>query len=195
MGDPVLHLLAGPNGSGKSTFFAEVLGPATGLPWINADVIAATRWPRHEAEHGYEASEAASKERSVAIGLGESFATETVFSHPSKRDLIREARARGYLVSLHIIVIPENLAVARVAQRVEDGGHHVPEGKIRGRFARLWIHLAAAIEIAAEATVYDNSRAARPFLPVAHFSGGRLLGDADWPNWTPPDLLGAGRPG
>ena len=40
MGDPVLHLLAGPNGAGKSTFYQEILGPATGLPFVNADEIA-----------------------------------------------------------------------------------------------------------------------------------------------------------
>jgi len=45
MSSPVLHLLAGPNGSGKSTFVAEVLQEVTHLPFVNADVIAAHRWP------------------------------------------------------------------------------------------------------------------------------------------------------
>jgi predicted ABC-type ATPase len=64
--------------------------------------------------------------------------TETVFSHPSKRQLVEAAIDTGYLVSLHVVMVPEGLAVARVAQRVRDGGHDVPEDKIRSRYLRLW---------------------------------------------------------
>ena len=56
MSTPVLHLLAGPNGSGKTTFYEQVVAPATHLPFVNADHIAADRWPGEELQHGHEAS-------------------------------------------------------------------------------------------------------------------------------------------
>lgn len=192
MSDPVLHLLAGPNGAGKSTFHEQLLAPATGLRFINADEIAAIRWPGAELEHAYEASDLAAAERDRAIARRESFITETVFSHPSKSELVRQARSVGYRVTLHIILIPEELAVARVQLRVQLGGHDVPEDKIRGRYARLWQHLAGSIEGCDESFVYDNSRARRPFRPVATFHRGRLVGNPDWPPWTPHGIRAAG---
>lgn len=192
MTDPVLHLLAGPNGAGKSTFYEEILGPVTGLPFINADRIAARRWPGRELEHAYEASEMAARERDRAMKRRTSFATETVFSHPSKLDLLRGAGESGYRVTLHVILIPEELAVARVRQRVLAGGHDVPEEKIRSRFSRLWAYLRDGIGLCAETLVYDNSRARQPYRPVAHFVDGRLVRPADWPAWTPAELRSAG---
>jgi predicted ABC-type ATPase len=193
VGDPVLHLLAGPNGAGKSTFVAELIGPLTGLRFINADEIAAQTWPGKEVDHAYEAADLASRERQRAIARPESFITETVFPHHSKVDLIREATAAGYHVTLHIVLIPEALAVARVQNRVEQGGHGGPEDKIRGSLARLWGHLRDGINLAEATVVYDNSRADHPFRRIASFSHGRLVGTPDWPAWTPDELRTAGR--
>lgn len=83
--------------------------------------------------------------------------TETVFSHPSKVELMTTAKDRGYRVHLHVVLIPEELSVARVASRVEHGGHDVPEHKIRGRYTRLWGHLRTALTVADDAWVYANS--------------------------------------
>lgn len=192
MSDPVLHLLAGPNGAGKSTFYEQLLAPTTGLRFINADQIAAIRWPGAELQHAYEASDLAAAERDRAIDRRESFITETVFSHPSKSELVRHAKSAGYRVTLHVIVIPEELAVTRVQIRVELGGHDVPEDKIRGRYARLWQHIADGIESCDESFVYDNSRARRPFRLIARYHRGRLIGNPDWPTWTPHDIRAAG---
>jgi predicted ABC-type ATPase len=188
MGDPVLHLLAGPNGAGKTTFYEHVLEPATHLEFINADVIAAQRWPDSTVEHAYEAAELAEAERRDHLAEGRSFVAETVFSHPSKVDLVADAKAAGYLVTLHVIVIPEALAVARVANRVTHGGHDVPTDKIRGRYQRLWSHVRDAIAIVDDAFVYDNSRANTPYRLIATYTHGRLTGEPHWPAWTPDAL-------
>jgi predicted ABC-type ATPase len=124
---PVLHLLAGPNGSGKSTYVAYLLQPVTHLPFVNADMIAAERWPDAQAEHAYAASRAAADESAQLLAARASFLTETVFSHPSKLDLVHDAITRGYLVHLHVILLPVDVAVSRVAERVHLGGHDVPE--------------------------------------------------------------------
>ena len=189
MSTPVLHLLAGPNGAGKSTFVVEVLEPVTHLPFVNADLIAAERWPEAQAAHAYDASRAAAAERSRLMAARASFVTETVFSHPSKVDLVAEATALGYLVHLHVILVPESLAVARVAGRVAQGGHDVPTEKIRGRYARLWPLVTVARDLADRTTFYDNSRAAKPFRVVAGYERGRLVGQPSWPVWAPAVLL------
>jgi predicted ABC-type ATPase len=185
---PILHVLAGPNGAGKSTFVARVLQPVTHLPFVNADEIAHERWPGEELEHAYHASRAAADERRRRLAAGESFITETVFSHHSKVALVTQAVALGYLVNLHVILIPAELAVQRVAERVRRGGHLVPEDKIRSRYARLLKLVVDARALADRSTVYDNSVAKEPFRVMATYERGRLIGEANWPAWTPTVL-------
>ncbi|MCR1786344.1 zeta toxin family protein [Nocardioides carbamazepini] len=185
---PVLHLLAGPNGAGKSTYVRDVLTPATALPFINADVIAAERWPSSPAEHAYAAAQIAETERRARMTAGESFITETVFSHPSKVALAADASALGYLVQLHVIIVPVDLTVQRVAERVRRGGHTVPEAKIRERYDRLWDHVAAAITIADQSEVLDNSSPRAPFRSCATYARGIPVSAATWPPWTPEAL-------
>ena len=97
------------------------------------------------------------------------------------------ARAAGYSVALHALLIPEDLAVHRVAHRVSAGGHPVPEDKIRGRYARLWPLVAAGILAADSAHVYDNSQIDGP-REVACFASGFPDGPCRWPAWTPSAL-------
>lgn len=185
---PVFHLLAGPNGAGKSSYINDVLGPATGLPSINADEIAAERWPGSQPDHAYMAAKIAEQQRSEMIAKGSSFISETVFSHPSKIQLVSDASQAGYIVYLHVIIIPVELAVRRVVERVQRGGHSVPEQKIRDRHGRLFGLIAEAISVADRSEVFDNSSAQTPFRHCASFQYGQLLGDTDWPEWTPKDL-------
>lgn len=193
MSDPVLHLIAGPNGAGKSTLYDLVLLPITNLPLVNADIIANTRWPNNVSEHAYEAAELADEERSRLIDERKSFVSETVFSHESKVELLRYAAERSYLITLHIVMIPEDLAVARVQNRVENGGHGALEDKIRARFHRLWKLLAQAVPLVDEAVLNDNSKADTPFRNVARFRDGYLLNPPQWPTWAPEALRLAGR--
>ncbi len=186
---PVLHLLAGPNGAGKSTYARDVVIRVTGLPFINADVIAAERWPDAQAENAYEAAQLAEVDRRARMAAGESFITETVFSHPSKVGLLADAAALGYVVHLHVILVPVELSVQRVADRVGRGGHAVPEAKIRARYDRLWELVATGIRIADVTEVVDNSSASAPFRLCATYLRRTLVGDAAWPVWVPSQLL------
>lgn len=190
MTTPVLHVVAGPNGSGKTTFVAEVLGPVTHLPFINADQIAVERWPGEASDHAYDAAAAAAAVRDAAIADRASFIAETVFSHPSKVELIGRAVGAGYLVELHVMLVPEELAVRRVAHRVEKGGHTVPEQKIRERYRRLWELVGQAQRLAHRTTFYDNTRS-KPFRRVGVHQRGRPVAPAAWPAWTPSQLTAA----
>ena len=187
MADPVLHLLAGPNGSGKSTLWALVLEPELHLEFVNADAIAEQHWPDDPVSHAYEAAELAATRRQELMAARSSYATETVFSHESKVELVRVAVEAGYLVTLHVVAVPENLAVDRVENRVENGGHAVPENKVRARYGRLWAHVADAIHLAEHSRVYDNTTGAAPFRLVAEFERGALLW-SEWPPWLPEEL-------
>lgn len=182
---PALQIVAGPNGSGKTTFCTRILIPATRLPFVNADAIARARWPGREEQHGHDAARAAEQERNRRIAARESFIAETVFSHPSKLELISRAAAAGYLVTLHILLVPEQLSVVRVKLRAEQGGHSVPIARVRARYRRLWPLLRQAALEADEASVYDNSRAAEPFRLVARFRNGQAEHSATWPAWSP----------
>lgn len=187
MATPVLHLFVGPNGAGKTTLFEKVIGPVTGLEFVNADLIAAERLGS-EPRDPYEAAKLAAARRDRLISVGGSFATETVFSHESKLEMLERAGDAGYRTYLHVVLVPKDLAVARVRNRVENGGHDVPLDKIEERFDRLWPLVARAIEIADEATVYDNARGS--FSVVARYASGRPLGTPSWPAWAPPELTG-----
>jgi len=181
-------VLAGPNGAGKTTFYDEVLAPAmAGVPYVNADLIAAERWPGDAMVHAPEASAEATAVRDRLLADRRSFVTETVFSHVSKVALVETAADAGYLVYLHVLLVPVQLAVARVAQRVDEGGHAVPEIKVRERYERLWSYVAKAIPSTYESTVYDAS--AGRFARVVRYKYGVPISPAQWPDWAPPALV------
>ncbi|WP_207837312.1 AAA family ATPase [Williamsia soli] len=182
-----LDLVIGPNGSGKSTFVERGLAPILpGSVFVNADVIARQKWPDDAEAKSYEAAQAAAATRDALIVAGRSFIAETVFSHPSKLDLISRAQSKGFVVVVHVLLVPESLAVLRVSHRVAAGGHSVPEAKIRERYARLWPLVATAISSSEQATVYDTA-GGTPTI-VARFAGGSPVGAISWPAWTPTAL-------
>lgn len=185
-----LDLVAGPNGAGKSTFVQHILAEQLpGSPFVNADEIARQRWPDDPERHAYDAAQVAEATRTALIERGEQFIAETVFSHPSKLALIDQAQAAGYFVALHVLMLPEDVAVARVAGRVERGGHSVPETKIRERYWRLWALVAVGAAKVQSADFWDNSTLDGPEL-VAEVANGQLLAPPKWPSWAPDVLTG-----
>lgn len=127
---PSLVLLAGPNGAGKSTLYETRVAPSFVGPFINADLIQRDELKDASMEASYRAAQIAAERRTRLLDDRKSFATETVFSHPSKLDIITEAQARGYMVIvMHVGVDDPELSVARVRTRTAEGGHSVPEQK------------------------------------------------------------------
>lgn len=184
-----VDLVVGPNGSGKTTFVEHFLAPL--LPrsvFVNADEIARRRWPDDPAVHAYEAARIAEETRRKLLAGGRSFIAETVFSHPSKVRFVRDATHAGCTLILHVLMVPEDLAVHRVAYRVRAGGHDVPEEKIRLRYRRLWVNVASAARMAGSVVFYDNTAHAGPRI-VARLTEGVALGHAEWPPWAPEPLL------
>ncbi len=182
MSTPRLDLVVGCNGAGKSSFIGVFLIPRLpGSVYVNADDIARNRWPEHAEERSYEAR-IASDTRAMLVSMGRPFIVETVFSHPSKLDLIDAAHDHGFRVVLHAVMVPEELAVERVARRVSSGGHSVPEEKIRARYRRVWPLVNRAIGRCDQAYVYDNSG---PHSGRSHASS---------PEWRPATCTGRSGP-
>lgn len=157
-----LHLLAGPNGAGKSTLYRALVREGIvdrALEFVNADL--------HERAHlqhiadplqrSQAARDWADARRAQLLAGRIAFASETVFSHPSKLALIRQARTAGFTVALHIVALddPQQL-LARVAQRVREGGHAVPPDRILARYPRTMALLAQAAREVDAAYLYDG---------------------------------------
>lgn len=173
---PSLVLLAGPNGAGKSTLYQTRVAPSFAGPFINADVIQRDELGDRSMAASYRAAEIAQTRRSEMLDAGRSFATETVFSHPSKLEIIEGARARGFIVIvMHVGVDSPDLSVARVRGRTLEGGHDVPEDKIRARFDRGQPLIRSAILRADRGMVFDNSKLNTPPQQVLVFAAGRLV--------------------
>jgi predicted ABC-type ATPase len=120
------------------------------------------------------------------MAAGESLVTESTFSHPSKLDLIRRAKALGYRVAVyHVNVETADHAVARVAARKARGGHPVPEANVRGRYERNQPLIRDAARLADWAFVFDNSALGAPPRRLITFVSGKATDVApDLPGWA-----------
>lgn len=156
---PSLHLIAGVNGAGKTSFYRYLLARSTqGAEFVNADEIARYLWPGDEAAHVVEAAALADQRRDELILAGQSFVAETVFSHPSKLEFVERALESGFQVVLyHVHLDSPELAIARVATRVDGGGHDVPSDRVAARYERSLMLIPRAAAIADMALVFDNS--------------------------------------
>lgn len=167
----------------------HVIEPARpGLPFVNADRIAAHRFPGAGSERSYEAAEIAARARQAMIDARLDFCTETVFSHPTKADLVVTAATAGYDVVLHVLMIPLSLSAPRVAARVETGGHEVPADRLAARYERIWPLVAGVVAKCRLAVFYDNSTDDGPIESPSYHSG---VSDYPprWPTWTPAPLV------
>lgn len=87
-----------------------------------------------------------------------SFTFETVMSHISKVEFLKEAQAQGFKTYLYFVsTVDPEINIARVKYRVSTGGHPVPEQKIRDRYFRSMDLLMQAVEVTDRAFLFDNS--------------------------------------
>ncbi len=189
--DRVLVVVAGPNGAGKTTF-VETFLKASGLRILNPDDIARALAPEAPDTVAYEAAQLADTVRRDLVSRGISFCMETVFSdrEGAKIAFLREARSQGYVVLLVFIGLDSSdLAIARVVQRTEAGGHDVPDEKVIARFPRTLENLRQAIGFVDHAFLFDNSSADKPYRFVAEFAAGKVIRRGSCrPGWL-TDLL------
>jgi predicted ABC-type ATPase len=158
--DKKIIIIAGPNGAGKTTFARSFLPAEAHLPrFINADLIAAGLAPFAPETAAIKAGRLMLEEIAGCARRGESFAFETTLAGLAYLRHIEQWRAQGYRVSLFFLSLPNvETAIARVAERVRQGGHNIPEAVIRRRFAaglqNYLRHYRAAVD---DWALYDNS--------------------------------------
>jgi predicted ABC-type ATPase len=153
-------IIAGPNGAGKTTFAREFLPHEANCPdFINADLIAAGLSPFKPESVAFRAGRLMLEEIHEKIRQNKSFAFETTLSGRTYLKLLRGCRKRGYHIILVFLSLPTtDMAVARVAARVTQGGHNVPEADIRRRFTSGLNNFREVYKQVVDGwTLYDNS--------------------------------------
>ena len=175
MTKPRFWLLAGPNGSGKSTlaetdvFRRLTQSPETPQPLVqlNADALSRELARTHPAmaPSARDLLAAQTIDAGVAslIEQEQSLLVETVLSTDKYLTSVAAARARNYWIGLIFVLLRHpDINVARVAQRVAQGGHDVDPGKIAERWRRSIERLPVFAPLADVYTVWDNSSARQP---------------------------------
>lgn len=129
-------IIAGPNGAGKTTFAREFLPNEAHCDiFINADLIAAGLSPFAPERAAIKAGKLMLEAIHDAAQKQQSFAFETTLSGLGYLRHIPIWKAQGYRIKLIFLQLPSSeMAVARVKQRVQQGGHNIPEATIRRRF-------------------------------------------------------------
>ena len=153
-------IVAGPNGAGKTTFAREFLPNEAHCPdFINADLIAAGLSPFNPEAAALRAGRLMLEEIGARVAGLRSFAFETTLSGLGYARQIPRWRQRGYFVKLVFLCLPDaEMAVARVAGRVAQGGHSIPEAVIRRHFSAGWRNFNDRYRFIVNAwTLYDNS--------------------------------------
>jgi predicted ABC-type ATPase len=157
---PKIIIIAGPNGAGKTTFAREFLPNEAACPaFVNADLIAAGLSPFAPEAAALRAGRIMLEQITDHVRRLESFAFETTLSGTAYARHIPVWRGMGYRVELFFLALPTpEIAIERVALRVRQGGHHVPEAVIRRRFAAGVEHFEGLYKPLVDAwALYDNA--------------------------------------
>ena len=176
-------VIAGPNGAGKTTFVESYLKRHSDCDeFLNADLIAAGLSPFAPERHNLEASEIFLKRLNQLERGDQSFAVETTLSGRGYAGRIRKWKELGFRVFMFFLWLPdEETAVARVANRVEQGGHNIPEPDIRRRYQRGIRNLVNRfLGLADQLWVFDTTSA--PPGPILERSGAEtnVLNESLW---------------
>ena len=184
---PLLLVIAGPNGAGKSSLRALLL-PEGSFPFVNPDEVARHFFGAAAEDASYEAADIAAAVRDILLRHRRSFGFETVLSDPvgHKVQELTAAQASGYQVAVHFVGIGSaELSRLRVFQRVEQGGHDVPDDKVAARYARVMANLHRLLPIPDELVIYDNSSPDTPFRRLALLQRGQLRElSRELPSWV-----------
>ncbi|MDR2430584.1 MAG: AAA family ATPase [Puniceicoccales bacterium] len=157
---PLCIVIGGPNGSGKTTFAREYLPLEAGvLRFINTDEIARGLSPFAPEMAVRAAARIAIEEMHRAAESRKDFAIETTLSGHTHAVFLSAWKRMGYTLEIAYLKLDvEELAVQRVAMRVKQGGHSVPEVAIRRRIGRSWENFNRTYKKLADAWwVFDAS--------------------------------------
>lgn len=200
-------MLAGVNGAGKSSVAGAMLAEQ-GLAWFNPDTLArelVATLGLTVAEANALAWNRGRDRLAAAIAQGHNHAFETTLGARSIPELLEQAAASHDVVMLFCGLASADLHLQRVKQRVAQGGHDIPEAKIRERWMSSRANLVQLLPHLARLQVFDNSASVAIGKPipdpqlVLEMQAGRVLhpaaGDAAalaaTPAWARPIVQAA----
>lgn len=138
---------------------------------------------KSKTTHSYEASFITSFIRHLLQVQGQSFSFETVMSHPSKLDEILAAQQKGYKTYMYFVCIEDpTINISRIENRVEKGGHPVPQEKVLQRYTNTLTQLIPAIKLVDKAYLFDNSTQSMHLFAKAKDGEIEIVSDKI-PNW------------
>ena len=178
---PVCTVIAGPNGAGKTTFALVYLQEAEICEnFINADLIAAQLSPDDPDRQWMKASRILLNEGRQYVRRRESFAFETTLAGRGYLKMTRELVNAGWEVNLIYLWLPNvDISRERVAERVEHGGHNVPEKFLVRRYPRSIANLLDLYAPMCSSTIcYDNSKTV-PELIFTETPEGRTIANQE----------------
>jgi predicted ABC-type ATPase len=153
-------ILAGPNGAGKTTFAREFLPDEAECPtFVNADLIAEGLSPFKPDVAAVRAGRIMVQLIREHVAREENFAFETTLADRGYARSIPKWQASGYHIRLLFLSVPSvEMAIARVGQRVRQGGHSVPDEVVRRRFFAGRANFENVYKALVDAwALYDNS--------------------------------------
>jgi predicted ABC-type ATPase len=133
---PTVYVIAGPNGAGKTTFASDFLPSFVRCrEYLNADLIAAGLSPFAPETQNVRAGRLLLERIKELVASGENFGFETTLAGVTYIKKLVNMKEAGYRVVLFFLWLPgADLAVARVANRVRQGGHPVSPADVRQRY-------------------------------------------------------------
>jgi predicted ABC-type ATPase len=183
---PLVVVVAGPNGAGKTTTAPQLLRGALSVEeFVNADPIALGLSHFRPETVEFAAGRVMLARLKDLVRTQRDFAFETTLASRTFAPWLKSLRGSGYRVHLMFLALPSpKLAVARVAERVRQGGHDVPERTIRRRFVSGLRNFFALYQGVADSwQIFDNSQLAGPRL-IASGHGPSQLEIVDGEAWT-----------
>jgi predicted ABC-type ATPase len=177
---PNCYIIAGPNGAGKTTFATEFLPLyANCRNFINADLIARGLSPFDPDAGILRAGRTVLERIAEFTEAGSDFAFETTLSGRSYVPLLRGVKKAGFRLHMFYLWIPSpDLALLRIRDRVESGGHDVPARIVRRRFGRTLGNLFTLYRPLLDTLHFFDNSSAAPRLVFKDESGQTTIGDA-----------------
>jgi len=168
-----VYIIAGPNGSGKTTFAKLFLPEYVNCPnFVNADLIAQGLAPFEPRAAAIKAGKLVLQQIDEYARRGADFAFETTLSGKSYANLLSELKSKGYAIHLFFLWIPSpELAIARIKERVVEGGHHVPAEDVRRRFVRGLRNFFKMYESLLDSWVLIDNSKSKPIVVAKRRSG------------------------
>lgn len=179
---------AGINGAGKSTMYNSSRS-SKDIYRVNSDEIIREfggDW-RNETDQ-YKAGKIAISRITEYFEKGVSFNQETTLATKYVINEANMAKSLGYITELHYISVNSaDIAIERIKNRVQHGGHGIPDDLVRRRYVRSLKNLQSAINTFNIVFIYDNSTFFRHF--ATYYNGELIHRDNGCPRWY-TDLTG-----